>query len=115
MRTEPSFLQLASERSVVRRALALALVVGPILIAINHGDRLVEEHGRLIGSVGGEGRTAQDGDAALMVGPTEATGLHPADRSNDDEAGRSLGYLRSRDSSTAAGGTGGPRPRSRGA
>ncbi|MDG2307540.1 MAG: nitrate/nitrite transporter NrtS [Candidatus Binatia bacterium] len=41
MRTEPSFLQLASERSVVRRALALALVVGPILIAINHGDRLV--------------------------------------------------------------------------
>ncbi len=41
MATEPSFLQIASQWPVVRRALGFALVVGPILIAINHGDRLL--------------------------------------------------------------------------
>ncbi len=35
-------LRLALEPSVVRRALLFALVVGPILIAINHGDALLE-------------------------------------------------------------------------
>ena len=35
------WLQLASEGRVVRRALGFALVVGSILIAINHGDALL--------------------------------------------------------------------------
>lgn len=33
--------ELASEGAVVRRALACAVVVGTILIAINHGDALL--------------------------------------------------------------------------
>lgn len=36
-----SFLRIATRGTVVRRALALAAIVGPILIAINHGDRLL--------------------------------------------------------------------------
>lgn len=36
-----SFLQIATRPAVVRRALGMAAVVGPILIAINHGDRLL--------------------------------------------------------------------------
>ncbi|MAE96137.1 MAG: hypothetical protein CL910_15900 [Deltaproteobacteria bacterium] len=36
-----SWLQVASSGSVVRRALAYALVVGAVLIAINHGDALL--------------------------------------------------------------------------
>lgn len=40
MAETPSLLRLATRPSVVRRALALAAVVGPLLIAINHGDRL---------------------------------------------------------------------------
>ena len=36
----PSSLQIALSRSVVRRALGYAVVVGAILIAINHGDAL---------------------------------------------------------------------------
>ena len=36
-----AFLALALERSVVRRALGYALVVGAILISINHGDALL--------------------------------------------------------------------------
>lgn len=35
------FLRLASERSVVRRALGYAVVVGSVLIAINHGDAIL--------------------------------------------------------------------------
>ena len=35
------FLRVASQRSVVRRALAYAVVVGGILIAINHGDAIL--------------------------------------------------------------------------
>ena len=35
-----SFLELASRPRVVRRALGFAVVVGAILIAINHGDAL---------------------------------------------------------------------------
>ena len=35
------WLQLALSRSVVRRASAVALVVGSLLIAINHGDALL--------------------------------------------------------------------------
>ncbi len=40
---EPSagWLELASSPGVVRRALAYAVIVGAILIAINHGDALV--------------------------------------------------------------------------
>jgi len=34
----------ASEISVVKRACAYALIVGPILIAINHGDELLAGH-----------------------------------------------------------------------
>ncbi|MBI2186422.1 MAG: nitrate/nitrite transporter NrtS [Acidobacteria bacterium] len=35
------WLNLATERSVVRRALGTAVVVGAILVAINHGDALL--------------------------------------------------------------------------
>ena len=37
----PSFMAVAVQPSIVRRALAYALVVGAILIAINHGDALL--------------------------------------------------------------------------
>ena len=37
----PGFLALALSPRVVRRALLYALVVGAILIAINHGDTLI--------------------------------------------------------------------------
>jgi hypothetical protein len=36
-----SFLAVALERTVVRRALLYAVVVGAVLIAINHGDALL--------------------------------------------------------------------------
>ena len=36
-----SFLELAVEQSVVRRATGYAVVVGAILIGINHGDALL--------------------------------------------------------------------------
>jgi hypothetical protein len=39
-----SFLGLALSRRVVRRALLYALVVGTVLIAINHGDALLSGH-----------------------------------------------------------------------
>jgi hypothetical protein len=35
------FLQIATERAVVRRALGIATVVGAVLIAINHGDAIL--------------------------------------------------------------------------
>lgn len=35
------WLAVAVERSVVRRALAVAAVVGTVLVAINHGDALL--------------------------------------------------------------------------
>jgi hypothetical protein len=35
------FLQIATERAVARRALVVAMIVGSILIAINHGDAIV--------------------------------------------------------------------------
>ena len=42
---EPSsFLELALSPRVVRRALTYALVVGAVLIAINHGDALLAGH-----------------------------------------------------------------------
>ena len=37
----PGFLALAVSRTVVRRALLYAVVVGSVLIAINHGDALI--------------------------------------------------------------------------
>jgi hypothetical protein len=37
----PSFLQLATRGSVVRRAVGYAVVVGVVLIAINHGDAIL--------------------------------------------------------------------------
>jgi len=37
----PGFFALALSRNVVRRALLYALVVGAVLIAINHGDALL--------------------------------------------------------------------------
>ena len=40
----PSFLGLALSPRVVRRALLYAVVVGAILIAINHGDALLAGH-----------------------------------------------------------------------
>src|SRR5262245_4335751 len=40
-----SFLRVATSRSVVRRALTYAVVVGAVLIAINHADALA--HGEL--------------------------------------------------------------------
>lgn len=41
MRERPGALRLAFEPAVVRRALLFAVIVGPILIAINHGDGLL--------------------------------------------------------------------------
>lgn len=41
MPEERSALRLALDGAVVRRALLFAVVVGPILIAINHGDALL--------------------------------------------------------------------------
>lgn len=38
---DPSWMALATSPPVVGRALLCALVVGPILISINHGDALV--------------------------------------------------------------------------
>jgi hypothetical protein len=35
------FLQIATEPAVARRALVVAMIVGSILIAINHGDAIV--------------------------------------------------------------------------
>jgi hypothetical protein len=35
------FLQIATERAVVRRAFAVAMIVGSILVAINHGDAIM--------------------------------------------------------------------------
>lgn len=35
-----NFLRLATSRNVVRRALSYAVIVGAVLIAINHGDAL---------------------------------------------------------------------------
>jgi hypothetical protein len=37
-----NFLRLATSRNVVRRALSYAVVVGAVLIAINHGDALAQ-------------------------------------------------------------------------
>ena len=37
---EPSPLRIALQPSVVRRALGFAVIVGAVLIAINHGDAL---------------------------------------------------------------------------
>ena len=45
-----SWLALAASRSVVRRALGMAAVVGALLIAINHGDAILRgevDSGRL--------------------------------------------------------------------
>ena len=40
-RERPSFLAVAAQPNIVRRALGYALGVGAILIAINHGDALL--------------------------------------------------------------------------
>ena len=37
----PTWLALATSRAVVRRALAYAVVVGSVLVAINHGEALL--------------------------------------------------------------------------
>jgi hypothetical protein len=37
----PSWFELATSRAVVRRALAFAVVVGAVLVSINHGDALL--------------------------------------------------------------------------
>ncbi|MEO1732799.1 MAG: nitrate/nitrite transporter NrtS [Pseudomonadota bacterium] len=39
--TQPSFFSIATERSVVLRAGKIALIVGLVLAAINHGDRML--------------------------------------------------------------------------
>ena len=39
--TVPSALEIATERSVMRRAVRIAAVVGLVLAAINHGDRIL--------------------------------------------------------------------------
>lgn len=36
-----SWLDMATERSVVRRALGVAAVVGTVLVVVNHGDALL--------------------------------------------------------------------------
>ena len=42
MSNEASFLRIATDRSVMSRAARIALIVGVILIAINHGDRMMQ-------------------------------------------------------------------------
>jgi hypothetical protein len=47
----PTWWQLARSRAVVRRALGYALVVGAVLVSINHGDALLRgelDRGRLL-------------------------------------------------------------------
>ena len=39
--THHSFLNLALRKSVIRRAIKIALIVGCILALINHGDRII--------------------------------------------------------------------------
>ena len=39
--THHSFLNLALRKSVIRRAMKIALIVGCILALINHGDRII--------------------------------------------------------------------------
>ena len=41
MPDQPGWLKLATSGSVVRRATVVAMVVGTILVAINHGDAIV--------------------------------------------------------------------------
>ena len=41
IKTHDSFLKLALRKSVIRRALRIALIVGCILALINHGDRII--------------------------------------------------------------------------
>jgi hypothetical protein len=48
MPEERSALRLALDAAVMRRALLFAVIVGPILIAINHGDALIA------GQIGGQ-------------------------------------------------------------
>jgi hypothetical protein len=38
---EPTFLNFATSRPVVRRALGYGVIVGAVLIAINHGDAIL--------------------------------------------------------------------------
>ena len=40
-RDDPPWMQLATSASVVRRAATVALIVGAVLVAINHGDAIV--------------------------------------------------------------------------
>ena len=39
--TDPSFLEIATRKSVVRRATRVAIVVGVVLMGINHGDAIL--------------------------------------------------------------------------
>ena len=41
MPDQPGWLKLATSGSVVRRATVIAMVVGTILVAINHGDAII--------------------------------------------------------------------------
>ena len=41
MPDQPGWLKLATSGSVVRRATVVAMVVGTILVAINHGDAII--------------------------------------------------------------------------
>ncbi|MBW1668497.1 MAG: nitrate/nitrite transporter NrtS [Deltaproteobacteria bacterium] len=45
---ELSWWQATTSRPAVKRALAFAVVVGPILIIINHGDSLIKGHVSLV-------------------------------------------------------------------
>jgi hypothetical protein len=88
---EPSsFLALARSPRVVRRALLYALVVGAVLIAINHGDAL------LAGQVGA-GRLWKMGLTVLVpytvstlssVGALRSVAARPAPRETDAREAR---------------------------
>lgn len=41
MSTPPSFPSIATERSIVKRATRIALIVGTLIALINHGDRML--------------------------------------------------------------------------
>jgi hypothetical protein len=96
-----TWLHLAAEPAVVRRGLAYAVVVGAILVAINHGDALLAgrmDLGRWLRAaltvivpccVSTASSFAARLDAGPQRGPTAARetdrSLHAADRKGDSE------------------------------
>ncbi len=76
---------------------------GPLRRSVSGGDvqvidagvqGLVEKTLGLLRRVHGERRATQDGDAGIVVGSAEASGLHVVDRSNATTRGLPIGWTR---------------------